>query len=248
MADKAALSYRYSIEGSLKRALFLAGHPLTMSELAAAVKALGRSELSDEDLQARLQAALTTAAGAFEYEDGAWRLRKNGGSELGDLALQFLRQAGHPMKFGDILRHLQSVTRRSRGELMSRVDLDGDPRFARLDSGEWVLTDWPETMGSQNEVAVGTEMAQGEGTTMSGGATEELVTQTVRMIRDQLALLREREQAISREALDCFYQEDLPGIERLMRERRSLTNLIHKLEGVAADLPASEEAAVGTAP
>ncbi|MDI3256210.1 MAG: hypothetical protein QJR01_00530 [Kyrpidia sp.] len=248
MSDTAARSYQYSIEGSVKRVLFLAGRPMTVGELSEAVKALGRNDLSEEDLRGRLEAALTTGTGAFECVEGAWRLRRGTQSELNDLAHDYLQQAGRPMKFGDILRHLQTMTHRSRGELMSRVDLDGDWRFARLASGEWVLTGWPETLAVVPEAAATAAQTEEEGWTMTGVATEELVLQTVRMIHEQLRRLRGREEAISREALECFYREDLSGIERLMRERRSVVNLIAKLDEVAADLPDPDEAAVSSTP
>ncbi|MBX6394243.1 MAG: hypothetical protein IRY98_00775 [Alicyclobacillaceae bacterium] len=252
MSDTATRSYRYSIEGSLKRVLFEARRPMTVDELLAAVRAMGRDDLPEDSLRQRLEAALTTGSGAFVAAEGGWRLRTEVHSELNDLAYAYLSEQGRPAKFGDILRHLQMVTRRSRGELMSRVDLDGDWRFARLESGEWVLTDWPpeqaETLTAQHSVQVrdaGSVHSKGEARMVTGSGTELVVQQTIRVIQEQLKRLRQREEEISQEALQCFYQEDLSGIERLMGERRAVVSLIAKLEDVANSLPASEEATVG---
>jgi DNA-directed RNA polymerase delta subunit len=225
---------------------------MTVDELLAAVRAMGRDDLPEDSLRQRLEAALTTGSGAFVAAEGGWRLRTETHSELNDLAYAYLAEQGKPAKFGDILRHLQGVTRRSRGDLMSRVDLDGDWRFARLESGEWVLTDWSleqveaQTTDHETQVRnVGSNETEGEENMVTGTGTEQVVQQTIRIIQEQLRRLRQREEEISQEALQCFYREDLPGIERLMGERRMVVSLIAKLEDVATSLPASEEATVG---
>lgn len=145
MLQQGTWTFRYSLTGFLKRALYVAQAPCSVEELVAAVmeKWAGPDEQTRDALHSRVHASLTMAGGAFASLDGdKHALRQTGGDELLDLAHAFLRVTGRPQKNGEILRHLQQATGRGRGELMSRVDLDSDPRFARLDGGEWLLTEW----------------------------------------------------------------------------------------------------------
>ncbi|MGB8954461.1 MAG: hypothetical protein WCC10_03755 [Tumebacillaceae bacterium] len=145
MLQQGAWTFRYSLEGFLKRTLFAAGTPLAESVLIDAVLSnwAGSDELSRETLPDRVRAALRARSGAFrpEGEEG-WTLRDAQGDELHRGAYAFLKDASTPQKQGDILRHLQAATGRGRGELMSRLDLEADLRFARLETGEWLLTEW----------------------------------------------------------------------------------------------------------
>ncbi|MDI3327401.1 MAG: hypothetical protein QJR06_02515 [Alicyclobacillaceae bacterium] len=256
MAETATRPIRYSIEGGLKRALFEARRAMTLDELLHAVREMGRSDLTDEELRQRLEHALTSGSGAFLRTEDGWTLNRAAGSELNDLAYAYMAAGNQPVKLGDILRHLQTATHRSRGELMSRVDLDGDWRFARLENGEWVLTDRavpgegdlaaedrkPEDRTSDND------RPEGEATAVAASATEQLVQETIRLIQEQLARLRQREDQISQEALACFHREDLAGIERLMGERRIVVHWIAKLEECAHSREGESSEAVATAP
>ncbi|HEU4965277.1 MAG TPA: hypothetical protein VFV52_15720 [Bacilli bacterium] len=145
MLQQGTWTFRYSLSGFLKRALFVAQAPCSEEELVAAVmeKWAGPDEQAPDAIAGRVRASLTMAGGAFAaVEEDKFTLRQTGGEELLDLAHEFLRDTLRPQKNGEILRYLQQATGRGRGELMSRVDLDSDPRFARLEGGEWLLTAW----------------------------------------------------------------------------------------------------------
>lgn len=145
MLQQSAWTFRYSLEGFLKRLLQGSETGRTESELvqeALSGYAAG-DEKSLESIPARVRAALNAGHGAFvKTEEERHVLRAPIADELNDLSYRFLQEKGSPQKHGAILRHLQDATRRGRGELMSRVDLDRDPRFARLENGEWLLTEW----------------------------------------------------------------------------------------------------------
>ena len=145
MLQQGAWTFRYSLEGFLKRALFAAETPLAEQELIEAVLCnwAGSDEKSRETLPDRVRAALRARSGAFRPEgEERWTLRDAQGDELHGGAYAFLKDTGAPQKQGDILRHLQTATGRGRGELMSRLDLEADQRFVRLETGEWLLTEW----------------------------------------------------------------------------------------------------------
>ncbi|TCP59442.1 hypothetical protein EV586_101661 [Tumebacillus sp. BK434] len=144
MLQQSSWTFRYSLEGFLKRVLHCAPCPLTEEGLVEAVLSdWAGPEHSRESIAARVRASLHAANGAFSSVGGdKYTLRQTAGDDLQNHAYDFLKGTGRPQKHGDILRHLQQVTGRGRGELMSRVDLDCDPRFARLDGGEWLLTEW----------------------------------------------------------------------------------------------------------
>lgn len=145
MLQQGAWTFRYSLEGFLKRVLQVADGPRSESELVDAVllEWAGDVEKSLDSIPDRVRAALQSRNGAFRKLDNErFVLREGIRDDLSERAVQFLKESGHPQKQGEILRHLQQVTGRNRGELMSRVDLDSDPRFARLESGEYLLTEW----------------------------------------------------------------------------------------------------------
>jgi len=145
MLQQSAWTFRYSLEGFLKRVLHKAAGPQNESELIESVLAdwAGEDEKSRESIPARVRASLQARNGAFQkQEEDRYVLRTQKADDLCDRAYRFLQESGAPKKHGDILRHLQQVTGRGRGDLMSRVDLDSDPRFVRLEGGEWLLTEW----------------------------------------------------------------------------------------------------------
>ncbi|MGZ4112929.1 MAG: hypothetical protein ACXVP5_10890 [Tumebacillaceae bacterium] len=145
MLQQGAWTFRYSLEGFLKRLFHVSAGPRTESELVEAVLGewAGEDEKSRETIPDRVRASLRAKFGAFiQLDDGRFALKTSVGDELQDLAYEFLKQSGCPQKNGEFFRHLQTVTGRGRGELMSRLDLDSDPRFARLEGGEWLLTEW----------------------------------------------------------------------------------------------------------
>ncbi|KEO84452.1 hypothetical protein [Tumebacillus flagellatus] len=145
MLQQGAWTFRYSLEGFLKRVLRVAAGPMSESELVDAVQSqwAGLGEKSLDSIPDRVRAALQSRNRSFlKLEDERYELRNAAEDELGERAYEFLKESGRPEKQGEILRHLQQSTGRNRGELMSRVDLDSDPRFARLESGEYLLTEW----------------------------------------------------------------------------------------------------------
>jgi hypothetical protein len=143
MLQQGSWTFRYSLEGFLKRVLHCAPCPLTEEGLVETVLSeWAGPEQSRESIAARVRASLKAANGAFSAVGDKYTLRQTAGDDLQNHAYQFLKATMRPQKHGDILRHLQQVTGRGRGELMSRFDLDCDPRFARLDGGEWLLTEW----------------------------------------------------------------------------------------------------------
>jgi hypothetical protein len=145
MLQQSAWTFRYSLEGFLKRLLHGREAGLGESELVEAVLSgyAAGDEKSLETIPARVRAALNAAHGAFvKTDDERVVLREPLTDELTEQCYRFLQSKGRPQKNGEILRHLQEVTGRGRGELMSRVDLDRDPRFVRLENGEWLLTEW----------------------------------------------------------------------------------------------------------
>jgi hypothetical protein len=145
MLQQGAWTFRYSLEGFLKRVLRIATGPMSEAELVEAVHSewAVQSEKSLDTIPDRVRAALLSRNGCFrKLDDERYALREHSGDDLSERAYEFLKQVGHPQKQGEILRHLQQSTGRNRGELMSRVDLDSDPRFARLEAGEYLLTEW----------------------------------------------------------------------------------------------------------
>ncbi|MBL0387728.1 hypothetical protein JJB07_13890 [Tumebacillus sp. ITR2] len=145
MLQQGAWTFRYSLEGFLKRVLRVAAGPMSESELVDAAQNEWASvgEKSLNSIPDRVRAALQNRKGSIrKTEDARYELRNAPGDDLGERAYQFLKESGRPEKQGEILRHLQQTTGRNRGELMSRVDLDSDPRFVRLESGEYLLTEW----------------------------------------------------------------------------------------------------------
>jgi hypothetical protein len=145
MLHQGAWTFRYSLEGFLKRVLRIAAGPMSETELVEAVRSgwAGPSEKSLDSIPDRVRAALQSRNGSFrKLDDERYALREHAGDDLSERAYEFLKESGRPEKQGEILRHLQQSTGRNRGELMSRVDLDSDPRFARLESGEYLLTEW----------------------------------------------------------------------------------------------------------
>lgn len=145
MLQQGAWTFRYSLEGFLKRVLRIATSPMSETELVEAVHSewTVHSEKSLDSIPDRVRAALQSRNGSFrKLDDERYALREHASDELSERAYQFLKESGRPQKQGEILRHLQQSTGRNRGELMSRVDLDSDPRFARLEAGEYLLTEW----------------------------------------------------------------------------------------------------------
>jgi hypothetical protein len=145
MMQRGAWTFRYSLEGFLKRSLH-SSEPKTLDELVDAVlrEWAGPNEReSREAIADRVSAALNARLSAFQKrEDERFVLRRAASDELHDRAYAFLKEVGCPQKQGDILRHLQMVTGRGRGDLMSRINLDADARFVRLEGGEWLLSEW----------------------------------------------------------------------------------------------------------
>jgi len=260
--EQVAWTFRYSLEGFLKRTLFVAQTPREEAALVEAVLASWArpDEVARETLPERVRAALQAKTSAFrQTEEGEWQMRLPSEDDLQLRALRYLQETGTPQKQGDILRHLQAATGRGRGELMSRLDLDSDPRFARLEMGEWVLTEW-ELPTHMNEVAAATMMNdETEVPNMSELATVDTLKEiaadnaklpVAKMIEGVLTLVNQmatdlsaRNRGLADEVVSLFDSEDLDGIKVLMGERKRLEALSVDLEALVAKWSAQEEQA-----
>ncbi|GIM48234.1 hypothetical protein DNHGIG_37830 [Collibacillus ludicampi] len=144
MLQHVSRSLRYSLEGFLKRTFYVYNEPMTEEDIVQIVKEhwLAMDEKNRDTIEVRVHMALSTESGVFERKGNRYVMREHVPDDLHDLAYKFLAEKMYPQKHGELLRHIQQVTKRSRGELMSRVDFERDWRFARLTSGEWTLTEW----------------------------------------------------------------------------------------------------------
>ena len=126
MMQQSAWTFRYSLEGFLKRVLHRAAGPQNETELIESVRSnwAGTDEKSRESIPARVRASLQAKNGHFRRSSMAVVLRSHVTDDLRDRAYHFVQETGKPQKHGEILRHLQQVTGRGRGDLVSRVHLE----------------------------------------------------------------------------------------------------------------------------
>lgn len=224
MLQRTSSPLRYSLEGFLKRLLYVHGGPMKEADIIQSVKDhwFTDGEKSKEKITERVQKILST--GPFAQKEGGYVLQEAIHDEWHDIAYQFLAQGNMPQKQGEILRYLQQMTKRSRGELMSRIDFDADGRFARLESGEWVLTEW-QLINDEEEQIVMKEM---EGQPMNGN--QDLVTTILSQMASYLKQLEERNRQIPEEVMRYFHMDDLKGIEQLMQERKRNVDFFNDLQ------------------
>ncbi|MFC4768866.1 hypothetical protein [Effusibacillus consociatus] len=217
-------SFRYSLEGALKRILYENGNPLSEEELAIIVaeEYSFREQRSRETLRMRIHKALNAPHGAFVQDGQKWTLRQLESDELHNEVYALFQYYRCPFKQGEVLRMLQQRTQRSKGELMSRVDLERDWRFARLEEGDWVLTEW-----ELDSIDDSLEPVKGEATM---NQHEDLVTLVAAEIEGYLTQLQQRDQEIPKEVIEKFNSEDLRSIERLMGEKKRIAGFIDDLQ------------------
>ncbi|WP_018130398.1 hypothetical protein [Effusibacillus pohliae] len=224
MLQQAIGLLRYSLEGALKRILYVQRRPLSEAELEAALAQESSfcEQWSREPLRVRMRKALQAPHGAFVQKNQLWTLREAESDEVHNEIYALFSQSRVPMKQGEILRILQQRTQRSKGELMSRVNLESDWRFARLEEGEWVLTEWDlETL--YQSVETGKEERKMNQHT-------DLIDLIAAEMEGFKAQLQQRVQEIPREVVEKFNLEDLQAIEHLMAEKKRIAGFLGDLE------------------
>jgi hypothetical protein len=123
MLQHVSWSLRYSLEGFLKRTLYVLNEPMKEEDIVRIVKDhwLAVDDKNKDTVEARVHMALSTENGVFEKTGNRYTLRAHVPDELHDIAYSFLAEQKFPQKHGELLRYIQHVTKRSRGELMSRA-------------------------------------------------------------------------------------------------------------------------------
>jgi hypothetical protein len=247
MLQQGSWSPRLSLEGFLKKTLHDSPLPLSSEELVHMVQQewLEPGDKAHDSIAERVRAVLTAVNSAFAERDGTFSLAPHPGDELHQLAYLYVKESGTPQKYRDILQHLQLVTRRSRGDLMSRVDLDRDCRFARLESGEWLLTEWKwiddGIADDHGQLSMGLERATASAlaqTNETNWGTEEfvvkyvskMVEQVIGTLQASIETLRLRDEQIPNEAIEMFNAENLEGIATLMKERKTNAEFTEDLQ------------------
>ncbi len=243
MLQQGSGALRYSLEGFLKRVLHCAPCPLTEEGLVEAVLSdWAGPDQARESISARVRASLQATNGAFtSVAEDKYMLRHAVGDDLQNLSYQYLTETGQPQKLGDILRYLQKVTGRGRGELMSRVDLDCDPRFVRMDGGEWLLTEWEPVNDHLARLMVERGQRRGELSSLLALLGEEQDTHQYQIFYPEYdprftvngdvveCLLVEREVAVASN-LDTNLEEE--KVEELKTEQTLMTQKLDELASV----------------
>lgn len=237
MLDQMMWGLRYSLEGALKRILYVHARPLSEEELEAELSQdyLIPEQRSNESLRTRIHKALTSPHGAFVPAGQGWTLRKAEEDPLHE-EVYLLFQKCVPLKQGEILRLLQHRMHRSKGELMSRIDLERDWRFARLEEGDWVLTEWDlhTIWKAANEPAR-------EEVVMNGQS--DIVSAIIAELEANIVKLQAREQEIPQDVIRKFESEDLQSIQKLMEERKRVVSMAEDLKALATKWSGHNEAA-----
>lgn len=223
MLQQLIWSLRYSLEGALKRVLYenQGSLPADVLETILSDNYSFREQKSKESLRMRIHKALHAAHGAFIQDNDLWTLRQAEYDALHNEIYDLFLQLRRPLKQGELLRLLQQRTHRSKGELMSRVDLESDWRFARLEDGDWVLTEWDlDSIDESQQVKEETAMNnQTDLITLISAEMEAFVTQ-----------LQQRDQEIPQQVLERFHSEDLKSIEQLMEEKKRISGFLVDLQ------------------
>lgn len=237
LLDQMVWGLRYSLEGALKRLLYTNTRPLSEEELAATLSQdyLTPKQRSKEPLRMRIHQALTAPHGAFAQSGQGFTLRKTEEDPLHEEVYR-LFQNKVPLKQGEILRLLQQRTNRSKGELMSRIDLERDWRFARLEEGDWVLTEWDlHTAGNAANERTEEEVTMNEQT--------DIVTEIIMELEAYISKLQAREKEIPQDVIRKFESEDLRSIQKLMDERKRVAGMVNDLKALATKWSGQNEAA-----
>jgi hypothetical protein len=239
LLDHTVWGPRYSLEGTLKRILFINARSLSEEELATVLLQNYRisEQRTKEPIRTRIHKALTAPHSAFEQNGNGWTLRQTGEEPLHEEVYR-LFQKQMPLKQGEILRLLQQRTNRSKGELMSRIDLERDWRFARLEEGDWVLTEWDLHTATEEVM----ERTKGEGI-MNG--QQDIATSIIMELEAYITKLLVREQEIPQDVIRKFESEDLQSIRKLMEERKRVVSMANDLKVLVAKWSAQNEAAAG---
>lgn len=243
---------RYTLEGYIKRILYDAGRPISETELTQnIISCLGAPDSELDEIQVRVHKALTRPNAPFLVENGSWavnfNLEKN---QLNNRAVESLVLASAPQSYGRILEYIGLTTKRSRGDLMSQIDLDGDPRFCRLEDGQWVLTEWvldpngyPETASElpfdslmatpkhkEERIEMSTETELHAITSNEGVKKTLSIADFLNQLFGILNTLEKRQGEIPTEVVKFFEAENLNAIQSLMTERKDLGELHKDLE------------------
>lgn len=237
MLDYTVWGPRYSLEGTLKRLLYTNAHPLSEEELATAL--IHHNRISEpktkETIPTRICKALTAPHSAFERSGNGWTLRQSGEDPLHEEVYRLFRKP-FPLKQGEILRLLQQRTNRSKGELMSRIDLERDWRFSRLEEGDWVLTEWD----LHTDTGAVMERAKEE-TAMK--EQKDIVTSIITELEATIMKLQARDEEIPQDVIRKFESEDLQSIRDLMEERKKIISMANDLQLLVAKWSGRNEAA-----
>lgn len=223
MLNQMVWSLRYSLEGALKRVLFVCGQPQSEADLEREILQHHSffEHRSREPLRTRIQKALTATHGCFVQNESGWTLRELEEDPLHE-EIYRLFQEQNPLRQGEILRLLQQRTHRSKGELMSRIDLERDWRFARLEDGDWVLTEWELNTLTESTKSIKEEPAMNQQT--------DIVSAIIIELDEYFAKLQARDQEIPQDVIRKFESEDLAAIQALMEERKRVTGLLEDLK------------------
>lgn len=216
-------SLRYSLEGFLKQLLQKTSVSVSLDSLVQQTSSewAANDSKASSTMEDRVIAALSNPNGPFIKVEGGWRLKSDPLDELHQLAHDFLSQHGAPQTHGEILRHIVALTKRSKGELMSRLDLDRYAEFARLESGEWVLSSWAIyelDMQQQSQTQQQTKDVKESNIFMD--SHKDLVTLMLQELQAFEKQLADRNQEIPVEVMALFNQENILGIEKLMVEKK----------------------------
>lgn len=230
MQNQLQMTFSYSLEGALKRILFESPGSLSENEIVSNVEtnySIGEIR-AKEPVRARIHKALTAPHSPFVEDNGGWQLGSANGEPLHDVTYQLFRELQHPLKQGEILRLLQQRTHRSKGDLMSRVNLESDWRFARLEEGDWVLTEWDMTGSRQTSAAENSQLSAPK-EEISSMKSNDIVTSIAVELQEHLNHLDKRQQEIPQEVIQSFHSEDLKSIESLMVEKKKIEEFANDL-------------------
>ncbi|UOF89762.1 hypothetical protein LSG31_18085 [Fodinisporobacter ferrooxydans] len=130
-------------------------------------------------------------------------------SDLHTVIVTYLEQTHRACTFADILEHLQDTTRRSRGELMSRINLENDSRFIRISDQLWGLADW-------NHQLLHNDYRQGEERMLKN----DVIAPLLQLMSETLSQIQNSEQDIPSQVISLFESEDIQGIQNLMEQKK----------------------------
>jgi DNA-directed RNA polymerase delta subunit len=141
-------------------------------------------------------------------------------SDLHDEVYRYLQQVQHPCTLHEILEHLQEVTNRSRGELMSRIALEQDSRFVKRQDRYWGLANahTPQQQQIDFDNQGVTEMLN-----------QEIIAPLLQLMSETLTQMKQTEQEIPNKVIELFESEDIEGIQKLLEEKKKFTEFTSDL-------------------